>query len=225
MTTKQIGSSVSGFCYAEAIKDLDQEQEKENLEIFLELGSIGAGHAATALSAVLQQPVNIEVPKILTVPSHLLPKYYKRHDTPTEAVYLQLLESYGCDILLMIELSEAKKIASMMTMVASIDEVDPEMEASAIRELANILIGSFLTAISDFSGVKLMPTTPQSIVDSFDAIMDNFIVKQSLNPGNAMIFETRFMRDGEDAKSILMIFPSQELKDMLINHSKKLIEV
>jgi len=37
---------------------------------------------------------------------------------------------------------------------------------------------------------------------------------------NALIFETKFIRNGEDAKSILMLFPSEELKELLIKKSK-----
>ena len=143
---------------------------------------------------------------------------------PTMAVYLQLTSSYGCDILLMFELTEAKKIAAMMTFASSIEELDPTMETSAIHELANILIGSFLTAISDFTEVSLLPSTPQSAVDTFDALIDGFLIKQSMLDEKAMIFETRFKRQGEDAKCILMIFPSEEIKQLLSEKSKHLIE-
>ena len=118
------------------------------------------------------QPISIEVPKIHSIDAHLIPKFYNKHETPTTAVYLQLNAKFGCDILLMFELTEAKKIAAMMTMASSVEELDPSMETSAINELANILIGSFLTAISDFVGVSLLPTTPESVTDTFDAILD-----------------------------------------------------
>jgi chemotaxis protein CheC len=201
-----------------------QEEEQPDLGILLELGSIGAGHAATSLSDVLQQPITIDVPKIHHIKAHLIPQFYNLHDVPTTAIYLQLAEKYGCDILLMFEYTEAKKIAAMMTMVSSIEELDPTMETSALQELANILIGSFLTSISDFVGVGLLPTTPETVTDTFDAIIDNFLIKQSLTAeGNAMIFETRFKRNGEDAKSVLMIFPTKELKQLLVEKSKVLV--
>ncbi len=192
------------------------------LEILLELGSIGAGHAATSLSEVLQQPVQIDIPKIHKIPPHLLHKLYQRDGIPTTAIYMQLSDS-ECDILLMFELTEAKKIAAMMTMAPSIEELDPVMEESAIQELANILIGSFLTAISDFTGVQLLPTTPQRTVDTFEAIMDNFMVKQSLVTDEALIFDTKFKRAGEDANSMLMIFPGPKLQDLLVQKSKELM--
>ena len=72
-------------------------------------------------------------------------------------------------------------------------------------------------------GLGLLPTTPETVVDVFDAIIDNFLIKQSMVSENALIFETRFMRNGEDANSILMLFPSAELKDLLVEKSKNLL--
>ncbi|MCW3982977.1 MAG: chemotaxis protein CheC [Candidatus Bathyarchaeota archaeon] len=201
------------------------ENDDINLGILLELGSIGAGHAATSLSDVLQEPISIEVPKIHNVKPYLIPQFYNLHDVKTTAILLQLNDKYGCDILLTFEYTEARKIAAMMNMVSSVDELDQTMETSALQELANILIGSFLTSISDFAGVGLMPTTPQTVTDTFDAIIDNFLIKQSMVSDNALIFETRFKRNGEDAKSILMLFPTQELKDLLVEKSKAMAQV
>jgi chemotaxis protein CheC len=202
---------------------LPNERNQEiDSSIILELGSIGAGHAATSLSDIIQQPITIEVPRIHNIQPHLIPNFFDKHEVPTVAVYLQLNENYGCDILLMFELSEAKKIAAMMT-CSSLEELDPEMEKSAIHELSNILIGSFLSAISDFIGVSLMPTTPESSVDSFDAIIDGFLIQQSMKSEYAMIFETKFKRLDEDAKCVLMLFPSRELKEVLTEKSKQLM--
>lgn len=201
------------------------ENQEIDLGILLELGSIGAGHAATSLSDVLQENVSISVPRIHTVKPHLLPGFYDLHDRPTTAIYLQLAEKYGMDILLTFEETEAKKIAAMMNMCGSVEELDPAMETSALQELGNILIGSFLTSISDFIGITLLPTTPQTATDGFDAILDNFLIKQSMVSENALIFETRFMRNGADAKCILIIFPTQELKNLLVEKSKNMMGI
>jgi chemotaxis protein CheC len=207
----------------EAAANTAEENEEIDLGILLELGSIGAGHAATSLSDVLQEPVSISVPRIHTLKPHLLPGFYDLRDRPTTAIYLRLAESYGMDILLTFEEFEARKIAAMMNMCGSLEELDPAMETSALQELGNILIGSFLTSISDFIGMTLMPTTPETVTDGFDAILDNFLIKQSLDSENALIFETRFMRNGADAKCILIIFPTQELKSLLVEKSKSMM--
>jgi chemotaxis protein CheC len=196
--------------------------EPADLAIFLELGSIGAGHAATSLSEILQQQVLIDIPKIQRIPPHKIPQFYRKHEDPTTAIYMQLAEA-ECDILLTFDVNEAKKIAALMTMAPSIEDLDPAMEASAIEELANILIGSFLSAISDFTGISLLPTTPQRIVDTFDAIIDHFLCKQSTICNEVLVLDTVFKRAGANGKSLFVIFPSQELQDLLVQKSKELM--
>jgi len=202
-----------------------QEDSEIDLGILLELGSIGAGHAATSLSDILQETITISVPKIHTLQPHLLPGFYDLHDRPTTAIYLHLNEKYGMDILLTFEEMEARKIAAMMNMCGSVEELDPAMETSALQELGNILIGSFLTSISDFIGLTLLPSTPETVTDGFDAILDNFLIKQSIYSESALVFETRFMRNGTDAKCILIIFPTQELKNLLVEKSKSMMGI
>lgn len=197
--------------------------DQNDLDILREIGNIGSGHAATSLSEILKQDVRMDVPAVYSMSPHLLNRYYNRYDVPTTAILMQLASDNGCDILLMFEIEEAKKIAMMMTMAPQMSDLDPEMEESAIRELANIIIGSFLTAISDFSGIQLMPTPPQRVVDTFDSILDNFLVKQASSADKALVFDTCFTRSGEDAKSILIIFPSPSLRTSLINKSRELL--
>jgi len=197
--------------------------ERVDVGILLELGSIGSGHAATSLSEILQQQVLIDIPRINVLPTHQIAEFYGRHDAPTTAVYIRLTDSQ-CDMLLVFEAAEAKRIAAMMTMAPSIGELDPAMEKSAIQELANIVIGSFLTAISDFTGVPMLPTTPELAEDTFDTIIDSFVIKQAMASNEALVFDTHFRRDGEEASSILMIFPSPQLQELLVQKSKELIE-
>lgn len=198
-------------------------EDPTDLGILQEVGNIGAGHAATSLSTVLQQEVSIDIPRICSLPPHLVGKYYNRSEMPTTAVLMQLQREFECDILLMFEVNEAKKIATIMTMAPSVEELDPAMEESAIQELANIVIGSFLTAISDFTGVQLIPTPPMRIVDTFDSILDNVLVNQSLTSEKALAFDACFKRAGEDAKSLLIIFPSPGLKAVLVQKSKEML--
>jgi chemotaxis protein CheC len=200
-----------------------QTDDSVDLGILQEIGNIGAGHAATSLSTILMQEVSIDLPRVCSVPTHLVTKFYNRGDAPTTAILMQLTREYECDILLMFDLAEAKKIAALMTMCPTVEELEESMEESAIQELANIVIGSFLTAISDFTSVQLIPTPPLRVVDSFNAIIDNMLVNQSLSSDKALVFDACFKRQGTDAKSILIIFPSPSLKRILLTKSKEMM--
>jgi chemotaxis protein CheC len=196
-------------------------EKKLDLGILSELGGMGAGRATTALSELLNERIVVEVPKLHAAPSHLIPKTYGKHDQLTVVIYMQLRGEADCDMLLVLEAEETKKITAMMTMAPSPEEVDPEMEASAIEELGSIMICSFLSAIADFVGVKLVPMPPHLVIDSFDAILDNFLVKQDLASDFALIFEGRFRRSSSEAKGALVMFPSVELQKLLIEKSEQ----
>lgn len=200
-----------------------KDYEYFDLDILRELGSIGAGHAATAMSEILQEPVSIDIPRIYAIPPHMVLKYYNMHDQPATAIYMQLNGDYDCDILLLFDVEEERKLAALMTMASSPDGVDPEMGASAIVELGNILIGSFLSAIADFAGVTLVPTTPQRVVDTFDAILDHFLVKQAVLSNLSLIFEAQFKRKSGAASCLLIVFPSRELSQILVDKAKRFI--
>jgi chemotaxis protein CheC len=199
--------------------------DKKDLGIFLELGSIGAGHAATSLSEILHQQVSIDIPRICTVPPRMLPKFYHSRDMPATAVYMHLVQKLECHFMFIFEMPELKEITTMMTAAVSPRELEPSMESSAIEELGNILIGSFLTAISDFTGVKLMSTPPMLIGAPFDSIINDFVMKLSSASGEALVFDTCFKREGADySPAQLMIFPSLQLRDLLIHKSTAIID-
>jgi len=199
---------------------------KTDLGIFLELGSIGAGHAATSLSEILQQPVTIDIPRIGTIPPNMLPKFYHSHNMPATAVYIHLVGKLECHFLFIFEMPELKEITAMMTRSITQKECESSMESSAIEELGNILIGSFLTAISNFTGISLISTPPLLIGAPFDSIINDFVVKLSADSGEALVFDTCFKRaGGYYAPAQLMIFPSPELRELLIRKSNEIVKV
>jgi chemotaxis protein CheC len=200
--------------------------EKNDLEIFLELGNIGAGHAATSLSEILQQQVEIDIPRIGTIPPNMLPKFYQSHNMPATAVYIHLMGKMECHFLFIFERPELKEITTLMTRSITNQECEASMESSAIEELGNILIGSFLTAISNFTGLNLISTPPLLIGAPFDSIISEFIVNLSSASGEALVFDTCFKRaGGYYAPAQLMIFPSPELRELLIRKSNEIVEV
>ena len=199
--------------------------DKKELEILLELGSIGAGHAATSLSEILQQKVTIDIPRISTIPPDRLSKLYHSHNMPATAVYIHLVEKVECHFLFIFEIPELKEITTLMTMNLLPKEHQSSMELSAIEELGNILIGSFLTAISNFTGTRLVSTPPLLIGAPFDSIINDFVVKLSSVSGEALVFNTCFKPEGGYyAPTQLMIFPSPELRELLIRKSTEIID-
>jgi chemotaxis protein CheC len=193
-----------------------------DMDILTEIGSIGAGNAAVALSKIIQQPIKIEVPKMYATAPHLVPKIYDKHDTVVTAILMQLRGQTDCDIMLIFEAQEAEKIANLMARSTECEK--PEIELSAIEELGSIMICSFLSAMADFTGTELIPSPPQVINDCFDAVIDSLLLKQALCSDIAAIFDARFKRRNSSAEGFLITFPSAELRKMLAEKGKKWLD-
>jgi chemotaxis protein CheC len=202
-------------------KTVNPNENFTDLDILLEIGNMGAGHATTTLSKVLHEPIKIEVPRVHMSPPHLVPRIYGKHDTIIAAIFMQLRGTADCDIMLIFEEEESKKIAELITDAVENDEVTPEMETSAIEEMGSIVLCSFLNAMADFTLTKLVSTPPQLIIDSFDAIIDSLLIKQALCSEVAVIFDARFKRYNSSTEGFIIIFPSDKLRKMLVQKGKK----
>jgi chemotaxis protein CheC len=202
-------------------KTVDPKENFTDLDILLEIGSMGAGHATTTLSQVLGEPIKIEVPRVHIAPPHLVPRIYAKHDTIVAAVFLKLRGAADCDLMLIFEEKESKKIAEVMINSVENGEVTSEMELSAIEEMGSIVLCSFLNAMADFTLTKLVSPPPEVIIDSFDAIMDGLLIKQALCSEVAVIFDARFKRCNSSTEGFLITFPSYKLQRMLAEKGKE----
>ena len=205
-------------------KTVNPKENLNDLDIFLEIGSMGAGHATTTLSKVLHEPIKIEVPRVHMSPPHLVPRIYEKHDTIVAAIFMRLRGTADCDMMLIFEEEESKKIADLMTDAVEDAEFTPEMAVSAIEEMGSIVLCSFLNAMADFTLTKLVSTPPQLIIDAFDAIIDGLLIEEALCSEVAVIFDARFKRYNSTTEGFLITFPSDELQRMLAKKGKEWLD-
>jgi chemotaxis protein CheC len=191
-----------------------------DLENLLEIGTISAERAGAALCKLLHEAIVVEVPRLHTVPPHIVPKIYNLHDQPITAIYMELKGELGCDMMLAFNVGEAQDIVALMIGSGATVESDRELKRSAMEELGSIMICSFLSAIANFVGLEMIPTPPQMATDSFDAILDSLIAKQALTSDFALIFDTRFKRSISAIQGFLVVFPSRGLQELLIKNSR-----
>jgi len=205
--------------------EVELDEEAMEMDILREIGSIGTGNAATALSELIQQKISVDVLDLHIVPPIQVPDILGLGNMPAIVVYEPLPGDAGCDILLVFERDEVKKLLSIM-MQASFgsEEVDEAMEATAVEELGNIVLGAFLSAISDFTGLTLVPVPPKHKIEIFDAILDGFLAKLCLQRKDAVLFKTRFKCGQEIAQGTLIVFFSEELQKLLVQKSKEWIK-
>ena len=108
------------------------------LDAMREITSIGAGNAATSLSAILAKSVDVTVPNIEVEALEKIPQMLGGQEKTVAAVYFLVRGQVSGTILLVLTPSESLKIANLLTgqEVAQIKDLD-ELGKSALREVGN----------------------------------------------------------------------------------------
>lgn len=112
-----------------------------------EIGNISFGSAATALSTLLNQKVDITTPKVTVVEKSELAEKFP---VPYVSVHVKYTEGFEGMNLLVIKTSDAAIIANLMLGGDGTDANDElgEMEISAVQEAMNQMMGSASTSMS-----------------------------------------------------------------------------
>ena len=69
----------------------------------------------------------------------------------------------------------------------------PEIGLSAFQEMGNIVAGSYLSALSDFLQMQIMPTVPDVGIDMFGAIISFGLIEISQESDYAIVIDTEMM--------------------------------
>jgi chemotaxis protein CheC len=137
------------------------ELSEIQIEAMKEVGNIGAGHAATALSEMLNEPVQIGTPSVEILPFANLAGRLSRNGRIVSAVHMHVHGEAPCQIVVLFDKAQALGFVSIFTGLTSGDEgiSDPIIE-STIKEVANIIGGAYLTALTELTGITLIPSVP-----------------------------------------------------------------
>lgn len=151
------------------------ELEKDALK---EVGYIGAGHAARALSKLIGQRIDVNVSIAATVSLTQLPEAVGGREELVAGVYLPVTGDLEGAVLLVFPQRSVLTLADLLMKreVGAATRLS-EMDQSAIKEVGNILSGSCLTALSQFLGIKLVEHIPDFACDMVGALVDSITVK------------------------------------------------
>lgn len=126
-----------------------------------EIGNISFGSAATALSTLLNQKVDITTPQVSIVKKEALEKEFPK---PHVAIHVNYTEGFEGMNLLVIKTKDAAIIANLMLGGDGTDVDDNpelgEMEKSAVQEAMNQMMGSASTSMSTIFNKKVDISPP-----------------------------------------------------------------
>jgi chemotaxis protein CheC len=177
------------------------------LDAIKEVGNIGAGHGATALSQLLGKRILITVPKANIIPLSEVPKLVGDPNTLVAGLTLSILGDATGKILLLFPRDSALHLADMLLkQPIGSSKILTEMGHSAIKEAGNILTGAYLSALNEFLGMLLLISVPTLVFDMAGALLAT--VTQGLEDATKVIsIETRFIDDNKEIGGYFILVP------------------
>lgn len=173
-----------------------------------EIGNIGSGNAASALSEMLDRPVNIAVPKIKVL------DYSEVADSlgGPEQVLVGILLSMSGDITGMIMFLLHKEFAHMVLNTLLGTDFDEktlldEMSESAISEVGNIMAASYINAMASLTALDINISVPSMCVDMVGSILSVPAIYYANISDKIIFIEDEFDQMSDKGKSHILLIP------------------
>lgn len=189
------------------------------LDALQETGNIGCSHAATAVSQMINQEVEINVPKIFVQKIPDLKQSIRKisgDDNKLVGVYLELTDKFLGSILFLFPYKSALILSDLLMFqpIGTSTELN-EMSESAITEVGNVVVSAYTNALSTFLDTSIMLSPPhysEEVPDVFIDQITNIIGKET---SHALIFDTQFRGKKNQFTSYFILLPSPQSLDIL----------
>jgi|SRR5690625_4714887 len=169
------------------------------LDVLREIGNIGAGNAATSMSELLNKKINMQIPSVNIVSFDEMMNLIGGPDNVIVAIYFRVQGEAPGTVYFILTVEEAEYLVRQMMPEAKLEisggEESSELAISILQEIGNILTGSYLSALSDFTNINMKPSVPYLNVDMAGAILTISLLELSQVSNHAIIIDTTINDD------------------------------
>lgn len=166
------------------------------VDVLKEIGNIGAGNATTAIASMLQLRLNMNVPNVRLLTFQELGSAICPEDEIIVGIYLEVQQDIEGSMMFLMPMSSAHYLVNrLMGRPDDYKEEFDEMDLSALKEIGNIIAGSYLNALSTMTQLTISPSVPYLAIDMAAAILSVPAIQFGRIGDNALMIETQFGDD------------------------------
>ncbi len=181
------------------------------LDVLKEVGNIGAGHAATALSQLLDKPIDMAVPKVQILPFEDIAEKVGGAEKIVLTVFFRVEGDAPGNLFYIMAPEAGKSLLNRLGAFEPTEGLDlTEMEQSALGEIGNILAGSYLSSLADFTNLAMSPTVPALALDMAGAILSYGMIQFGEMGDAALLIDTTFVQGNDEVEGQFFLIPDPE---------------
>jgi len=164
-----------------------------HLDALREIGNIGAGNAATSLARLINNRIQMTVPRTGILPLKDMAGLVGNEEDPVACVEFTVTGPAPSKIFFLLSEASAYLLVDLLLgrppgTTTALDE----MGSSVLTEVSNILTGSFLNAFSDFCHLNFKPSVPAFAFDMLGAVLSSAFLEGGYFSDRALVIETKF---------------------------------
>lgn len=199
-----------------AVKKFDELSAME-LDVLKEIGSIGTASAATALSGIVNREIRMTIPEVTILGYDASIRKIGDPEELVSAVLVHMSgDMKGCMLFIIKKALVNVFMSSLLN--KSVDNLLQlgEMEVSAINEIGNIMISSYINAMSSLIGVSIELSVPGIAVNMLGGILSVPIAEFGYSTDKLMMINGHFVIDGQTYDSNILMLPEIESLNFLM---------
>lgn len=175
------------------------------MDVLREVGNIGAGNAVTSMSKLLNKKIDIQVPSVNVVAFDEVMEIIGGPETPIAGIMIHISGEAPGKVYFILTVEEAELLVKSIInesdfKLLSVKEPN-DLAISALKETGNILTGSYISALSDFTNLHMQPSVPYLSVDMAGAVLTVGLIEVSQVTDYAIIIDTK-INDSESVNGI-----------------------
>ena len=189
----------------------------QELDVMREIGSIGTSHAATSLSKMLQKEIRITIPQVNILGYEEAVDRIGDMEQIVAATLVKMSGDVDGLMLFLFNLDFANTVLEKMIgeSYKGFEEMD-ELARSALTEIGNIIICSYINAFSQLVNVDIELSVPSATMNMLGAILTAPIAEYGYETDKLMYCNADFVMDGKQLSDWLLMLPDiRSLNDIL----------
>lgn len=187
------------------------------IDCLREIGNIGSGSAASSLAQMLQKPIEMHVPDVRVLDYQSVIDEMGGPEKVITGILVTLCGDIEGMIMFLLEDTFAKVVLGTFLGKENVKVIElDEGDFSAIKEMGNIMAGSYLGALSTMTGLTIDMSVPSMTVDMMGAIMNAPMIEFSEVGDKVLFINDGFIIDNVDIRSNIILIPTVQSLDILM---------
>lgn len=192
------------------MQNFNLNDSQQYFDVLKEIGNIGAGNATTALAQLLQCKVDMKVPQVRLLEFQEVGAAMGGEEQIMAGVYLLVEGDITGSMMFLLEEKAAHcLVAKLMQMPENSENGFTEMELSALKEIGNIIVASYLNSLSVLTNMKIVPSIPDLSIDMAGAILSVPAIEFGAIGDKILLIQTQFT-DEVDLDGYFILVPDLE---------------